>query len=655
MIRKLLISNRGEIAARIARTARDMGIDTVALYSDADRGAVHVTACDEAIRLPGERSADTYLRADLVLDAALRTGADAVHPGYGFLSENAMFAEKVAAAGLTWVGPPAPVIAVMGDKLAAKKRMSAAGVPGLPSREVAGGVDVVAAGAEVGYPLLVKAAAGGGGKGMRLVQDPTDLVEAVESCRRESGAAFGDDRVFLEKFMTGPRHVEVQIFGDVQGNVVHLYERECSLQRRHQKIVEESPSPGITPELRSQLCEAAVAAGRAIGYQNAGTVEFVVGSDGTFSFLEVNTRLQVEHPVTEAITGLDLVRWQLLVAAGAPLPLAQDQITSTGHAIEVRLYAEDPANDYLPAPGTIHAFEPGCADSVRWDAGIRSGSAVSANYDPLLAKVIAHASTRHEAAAALARAIKLTHLHGPRNNRDLLQAILGEADFLAGATTTDYLERVYPDNAARSFAPDSAARVAGLAAAVLDGAREWAQYHVLPSDWRNSRAADTVVRFAPDTEVGYRPQRDGSWTVTVDGDAHDVRVGDGVIEVDGHEVPVRLSRVGHDEGCSWEVTTGRGHITVAELPRLPKVAKEEVAGATRAPMPGAVGRIVVAVGDSVAAGDLLCVIEAMKMEQRVLSPEDGTVGEICVAVGQQVDADDVLMIIEGASSGSAPD
>jgi acetyl/propionyl-CoA carboxylase alpha subunit len=655
MIRKLLISNRGEIAARIARTAREMGIDTVALYSDADRGAVHVAACDEAVRLPGERSADTYLRADLVIDAALRTGADAIHPGYGFLSENALFAEKVVAAGLTWVGPPAQVIAVMGDKLAAKRMMTAAGVPGLPSREVDGGVDVVAAGAEVGYPLLVKAAAGGGGKGMRLVENPAELLEAVESCRRESGAAFGDDRVFLEKFMTGPRHVEVQIFGDSHGNVVHLYERECSLQRRHQKIVEESPSPGITPALRSQLCDAAVAAGQAIGYQNAGTVEFVVGSDGTFSFLEVNTRLQVEHPVTEAITGQDLVRWQIQVATGAPLPLRQDQITSTGHAIEVRLYAEDPANDYLPAPGAIHAFEPGCADSVRWDAGIRSGSVVSAHYDPLLAKVIAHAPNRDEAAAALARAIKLTHLHGPRNNRDLLQAILGEPGFLAGATTTDYLSRVYPDGAARTFAPDPAARVAGLAAAVLDGAREWAAHSVLPSDWRNSRAADTVVRFAPDIEVGYRPQRDGSWAITIDGETHEVRVDGEEVEVDGHELSVRLSRVDLDDGCSWEITTGRGHVTLAELPRLPKVAKEEIAGATRAPMPGAVGRIAVVAGDQVSAGDLLCVIEAMKMEQRVLSPEDGTVGEICVAVGQQVDADDVLMIIEGPPSGSAPD
>ena len=373
-IRSLLIANRGEIAARIARTARAMGITSVAVHSQSDRDAVHVEACDEAVDLGGNAPAESYLHIGKVIEAAAIAGADAVHPGYGFLSENSAFAEAVIGAGLTWVGPQPETIAMMGDKVAAKRMMAHAGVPVLEDVVVADGADVRAAAAALTPPIIVKAAAGGGGKGMRIVTDLDELPAMVDACRREAAGAFGDDRVFLERYLARPRHIEVQIAGDRHGRVVHLFERECSVQRRHQKVIEESPSPAVDETLRELLCSAAVAAGEALGYEGAGTVEFVVGADGEPAFLEVNTRLQVEHPVTEAITGVDLVRWQLLVAEGHPLPARQEDIVRRGHAIEARLYAEDPARGYVPAAGPIISFRPGIAGNVRWDSGVRGGS-----------------------------------------------------------------------------------------------------------------------------------------------------------------------------------------------------------------------------------------------------------------------------------------
>ena len=444
-IRRLLIANRGEIAARIIGSAHGLGIATVAVFSDPDAGAPYVGLADEAVRLPGAAPADTYLRGDLIIAAATATGADAVHPGYGFLSENAAFARACADAGLIFVGPEPGTIAAMGSKVAAKALMADAGVPVLPGATVPAEDtrDLAALADAVGFPLLVKAAFGGGGRGMRLVADPADLQAAVRSASREAASAFGDGTVFLERFVTDPRHVEVQILGDTAGTVVHLFERECSIQRRYQKIVEECPSPGVDAGLRAALAAAAVTAGQAIGYTGAGTVEFVLDRDGSFYFLEMNTRLQVEHPVTEAVTGLDLVELQLRIAEGEPLPPEVREARLDGHAIEVRVYAEDVPAGFVPTTGTLHRFAI-AGPGIRVDTGFRDGSVVSPHYDAMLAKVIAHGRTRADAARRLARALEQAEIHGVTTNRDLLAAILREPGFLAGATDTGYLTRHDP-------------------------------------------------------------------------------------------------------------------------------------------------------------------------------------------------------------------
>ena len=443
-ITKLLVANRGEIAARVMRTAHALGVGTVAVYSDPDADAPFVALADEAVRLPGATPTETYLRGDLVIAAARATGADAVHPGYGFLSENAGFARDCAAAGLTFVGPTPDAIASMGSKLEAKALMAAAGVPVLPGATVTDSTDLSAVAEEIGFPVLVKAAFGGGGRGMRIVRSAAELRDAVDGARREAASAFGDGTVFLERFVEDPRHVEVQIVGDTGGEVVHLFERECSIQRRYQKIVEESPSPAVDETLRAELGAAAVAAGKAIGYTGAGTVEFVLEQGArrcSFFFLEVNTRLQVEHPVTELVTGLDLVALQLRIAEGHPLPAEVLGAAITGHAIEVRLYAEDVPAGYLPATGTLHRFAIPALRGVRVDAGVTDGSVVSPHYDPMLAKVIAHGATRAEAARTLARALAQAAIHGVTTNRDLLVGILRDEEFLAGRTDTGYLPR----------------------------------------------------------------------------------------------------------------------------------------------------------------------------------------------------------------------
>jgi acetyl/propionyl-CoA carboxylase alpha subunit len=433
-IGKLLVANRGEIAARIIRTAHALGIATVAVYSDPDADAPYVTQADEAVRLPGAAPADTYLCGDLIVAAAAATGADAVHPGYGFLSENAAFARACVEAGLIFVGPPPVTIAAMGSKIEAKTLMAAAGVPVLPgatvtdpgAADLAGTADLAGAAAQIGFPLLVKAAFGGGGRGMRLVREPAELADAVRGASGEAASAFGDGTVFLERFVVDPRHVEVQILGDIEGTVVHLFERECSIQRRYQKVIEECPSPAVGPGLRAALTAAAVAAGRAIGYVGAGTVEFVLDRDGSFFFLEVNTRLQVEHPVTEEITGLDLVEWQLRIAQGEPLAPEVTGAAIGGHAIEARLYAEDVAAGFLPVTGVLHRFAIPAAPGVRVEAGFGDGSVVSPHYDAMLAKVIARGRTRADAANRLARALEAAEIHGVATNRDLLAAILRE-------------------------------------------------------------------------------------------------------------------------------------------------------------------------------------------------------------------------------------
>ena len=540
------MANRGEIARRVFRTARAMGMRCVAVFADADEGAPFAAEADVAVRLPGG-----YLDGDAVVAAAVESGADAVHPGYGFLAENAGFARAVTAAGLVWVGPAPDAIDTMGDKLAAKAAAEAAGVPTLPSSEDAGDPG------DVGFPLMVKAAAGGGGKGMRLVSDPADLSEAVAAARREALGGFGDDTVFLERYLRRCRHIEIQILGDTHGNVVHLGERECSIQRRHQKIIEESPSTAVDDGLRTAMGDAAVRLADSIGYCSAGTVELLLDDDtGEFFFLEVNTRLQVEHPVTEEVTGVDLVREQLRVAAGEPLGYTQADIAFTGHAVEARLYAEDPAAGFLPAVGTLAAFAPPSDPSVRWDSGVEAGSEVGLDFDPMLAKVIAHAPTRAEAAGRLALALERLHMGGVTTNRHFLAAALRSEVFLAGDTTTDFIERVDPSRAA-ALTP-AECRHAAVAAAMWLQAAERQEVRTLrwmPSGWRHGRLPPERVELAVETAAGpvevrvsYRPQRDGSFTVRAECvvDAVECVVEQQVVQ----SRPRRLSRPGGPTGST---------------------------------------------------------------------------------------------------------
>ncbi|MFG3700396.1 biotin carboxylase N-terminal domain-containing protein [Micromonospora sp. NPDC047620] len=653
MITRLLVANRGEIARRVFATCRALGIGTVAVHSDADADAPFVAEADHAVRLPGNTPAETYLRIDLVLDAARRAGADAVHPGYGFLAESAGFAQAVTDAGLTWVGPPPKAIAVMGDKVAAKALLAETGVPMLPTWTDADEI--------TDFPVLVKASAGGGGRGMRVVRDAAALAEAVASARREAAAAFGDGTVFVERYVEQGRHVEVQIFGDTHGTVVALGERECSIQRRHQKIVEEAPA--IVPaDLRRRLHEAAVAAGRAVDYVGAGTVEFLLAPTGEFFFLEMNTRLQVEHPVTEAVTGLDLVRLQLLVAEGGPLPLAATPPTS-GHAIEVRLCAEDPAQGWRPATGTLHRiavpgvsaeFGPLPGPGLRLDSGVVDGSPVGAHYDSMLAKLVAWGQTRAEAARALAGALARAELHGVTTNRDLLVRVLRSDDFQAAEIDTGFLER-HPEVLA-PLLPADRLPLAALAAALAGAAGRRAAAPVLaglPSGWRNVPAFPQVARFAGpgggEIEVRYRLDRAGAlaeWSTDPATD-HPVSLVEAapdrvVLDVDGVRRTYRVRRA----GSAVFVDGPDGAAGLAELPRFPEPTAELAAGSLVAPLPGAVTRVHVEVGQRVAAGDLLLTLEAMKLEHPVLAPADGVVAELPVPAGGQVDTGTVLAVVD---------
>jgi acetyl/propionyl-CoA carboxylase alpha subunit len=657
-ISKLLVANRGEIAARIIRSAHALGIATVAVYSDPDAAAPYVTLADEAVRLPGAAPADTYLRGDLIVAAAAAAGADAVHPGYGFLSENAAFARACADAGLIFVGPAAETIAAMGDKVKAKAIMAAAGVPVLPSATIpaAGTGDLAAAAAGVGFPLLVKAAFGGGGRGMRLVTDPGELSEAVSTARREAASAFGDGTVFLERFVTDPRHVEVQILGDTTGTVIHLFERECSIQRRYQKIVEECPSPAVDEDLRDALTAAAEAAGQAVGYTGAGTVEFVLDRDGSFYFLEMNTRLQVEHPVTEEVTGLDLVELQVRIAEGEPLPPSAREARIGGHAIEVRLYAEDVQGGFLPASGTLHRFEIPAAPGIRVDTGFRDGSVVSPHYDAMLAKVIAHGRTRAGAARRLARALGQAEIHGVTTNRDLLTAILREPEFLAGGTDTGYLTRHEPAALAAAAAPGAAAaRVHALAAALARQAGNRAGAPVLgtlPSGWRNVSSAPQRVTFTAagePYEVAYRI-RGEQVTAEINGDPVEALVlaasPDWVdLEIDGTR---RVYRV-HQAGDGMYVDASDGASALRETPRFGDPTKLAPAGSLLAPMPGLVLRVLAEPGTAVTAGQPILVLEAMKMEQTVSAPAAGVLAELHAKAGDQVSTGQILAVLRESS------
>ena len=672
VIRKLLVANRGEIASRIFRTARSMDIATVAVYSDPDAHLPHPRDADEAVRLPGSTPAETYLRGEAVIDAARRAGADAVHPGYGFLSENASFARECAAAGLTFVGPSPEAIDAMGSKTAAKELMRAAGVPVLPGavfdeRTSPDEAQLRAAAAEIGLPVLVKAAFGGGGRGMRIVRELGDVAEAVASARREAASAFGNGTVFLERFIESPRHIEVQIVGDHGGTVTHLFERECSIQRRYQKIIEEAPSPAVDDALRSALCQAAVAAGKAIGYVGAGTVEFVLDSAGRFYFLEVNTRLQVEHPVTELVTGIDLVKLQLEVAAGKPIGDEVARAVITGHAIEARLYAEDVPAGYLPTSGDLHTFDIPAADGLRVDAGFASGTRVSTFYDSMLAKVIGYGATRDDARRLLAGSLSRARLHGVTTNRELLAAILREDEFAAGAIDTGYLDR-HPYSELVPGPTAAARTVHPLAAALAGQAVRRAAAPVLaslPSGFRNNPSAPQSVTYQPaagqrgagqggarqgrgePVEVTYRIGRD-SVTATVAGvpvpEVTVLSATPGRVDLvcDGVRRIVDVTRIG---AVSY-VDSPLGHDALTEVERFPDPSAAVHAGSLLAPMPGTVVRVDVTAGDTVEAGTAIVTIEAMKMEHAVRAPARGIVTAVCVAVGAQVDSGTVLAVVE---------
>ena len=652
-IRRLLVANRGEIARRVIRSAHEMGISTAAIYADGDVGAPFVRDADTAIALNGTTSAQTYLSLDKVLDACRRVGADAVHPGYGFLSENAAFAKAVVNAGMRWVGPSPEAIEQMGDKLAAKRVIMEAEVPTLPAIELKAGEDFQAAAQQIGYPVLVKASAGGGGRGMRVVESPDDLDAAITGARREAGAAFGDDTLFLERWITAARHVEIQILGDTHGNVVHLFERECSIQRRHQKIIEEAPSSAVDAELRAEMGAAAVSAAKRIGYASAGTVEFLL--DGNqFWFLEVNTRLQVEHPVTEEITGLDLVREQLRIAEGEELGYGQSDLAIDGHAIEARLYAEDPTRNFLPSPGAIEVWRPAPGGLARFDSGVESGSEVSVEFDPMIAKVIAHAPTRREAAAKLARALEQTALQGLRHNRDFLVATLREPAFLAGDTTTDFIERIDPPRRRELDAQSLSDAV--IAATMAAQAAHRANAKVLAafrSGWRNSMMPPERTKFRhgdDEIAVSYRSQRDGAFQVTLDEDeprtvaVFGVEGGQVDLEIDGRRL--QLAIAGTED--RWLVHGTDFDVDLTELPRLPLPGLLEIKGGLTAPMPGNVLATHVQQGEEVQEGQLLLILEAMKMQHRIVAPFDGSVKELHVGEGDQVDNGALLVMLEEA-------
>jgi acyl-CoA carboxylase subunit alpha len=645
-ISKILVANRGEVARRVFRTAREMGIATVAVYSDPDNGEPHMKEADEAVRLPGAASAETYLNIGAILAAGRETGADAVHPGYGFLAENPDFARAVTQAGITWIGPSPESIEVMGSKLRSKRLMESVGLPVLASIELEGLSTVKSAALALGFPVLVKPSAGGGGKGMRIVTNPHDLLEAIEGARREAASAFGDDTVFLEKYLEAPRHIEIQVFGDTQRNFISLFERECSIQRRHQKIIEESPSPAIDETTRTAMSGAAIKAAGAVDYVGAGTVEFLY-QGGSFHFLEMNTRLQVEHPVTEMVTGWDLVRLQIEVANGATLP---DQTpTLTGHAIEARLYAEDPLNDFLPVTGEFHRFGVPATDGLRVDSGIEDGSQVSVHYDPMIAKVIAHAATREGAAEILATALRKSHIHGSTTNRALLVRVLEHPEFLDGKTDTQFLDRLDPKELGQPLVDPANERLAAVAAALADQAYERLEAKALPtiqSGWRNSPS-----QMQSRTYIGHHGEHEISYSVDTDefqiegvGLVVPGKASPDVVSfrVDGVEFEYETARYGDDRFVHSE--SGPGHLMA--VPRFPETDSDEGAGSLHAPMPGKVIRVDVGVNDHVVEGQVLVVIEAMKMEHTLRSPHDGTIVDVRHLAGDQIDADAVLVVVE---------
>ncbi|RDE06893.1 acetyl/propionyl/methylcrotonyl-CoA carboxylase subunit alpha [Sphingomonas aracearum] len=613
MIQSLLIANRGEIACRIIRTARALGVRTVAVYSDADADALHVREADEAVPIGPAAARDSYLRGDRLIAAARESGAEAIHPGYGFLSENADFAEAVIAAGLVWVGPRPDSIRAMGLKDAAKARMIEAGVPVTPGY-LGGDQRPEHLGEEadrIGYPVLIKAVAGGGGKGMRRVDAAADFADALASCQREAAASFGDDRVLIEKYVLAPRHIEVQVFGDTHGNVVHLFERDCSLQRRHQKVIEEAPAPGMDEDTRASLCAAAVRAAQAVDYVGAGTIEFIAdASEGLRAdriwFMEMNTRLQVEHPVTEEITGVDLVEWQLRVASGEPLPLRQEALRISGHAIEARLYAEDPARGFLPSTGTLEAFDLG--DTARIETGVTEGDAISPFYDPMIAKLVTRGATREQARRALMNTLEGAVVWPVKSNAGFLVKALAHPDFVAARLDTGLIARE-----GEALLPPALPSRQALA----DAAASLVSPGPLPG-FRLNAAPRLTARFL----VGGEPA-EIDWS---EGEGELVEQDDVLLAEDGQTWRVERFRASAAAGAS----AGDGAIL--------------------APMPGRILSVEVAAGDRVAKGQRLLTLEAMKMEHGLVAPFDGIVAELSASTGAQVQVDALLARIERADA-----
>ena len=637
-IKKLLIANRGEIASRIIKSAHQMGISTVAIYTDPDANSPYVREAKEAFKLDS-----SYLDAKTIIEIATAANVDAIHPGYGFLSENSNFANLVSKSNIKWVGPSANAIKKMGDKLTAKKLSEKANVPTLPMTS-----DPKEA-KKIGYPLLIKAAAGGGGKGMRIVKSQKDLKESIASAQREAEGGFGDKRVFIERYIAKSRHIEIQILGDSYGNIVHLGERECSIQRRHQKVVEESPSPVVDEELRNKMGAAAIKIASLLKYESAGTVEFLFDeATKEFWFLEVNTRLQVEHPVTEEVTGIDLVREQLKIANGEPLDFSQEDIEWFGSSIEVRLYSEDPGNNFLPVTGKLIAFEPTEDPLVRWDTGVETGSEITPNFDPMLAKIISYGETRVEAANKLALALENSHFGGLKTNRDYLISILRSDEFLKGNTTTDFLEKAKIKDEI-NLNEEEIYFLAIAASMWIQGKNRYESEVLsnLSSGWNNARLPMQEIKLQFNDElltVKYKNNREEIFTTDKNNSAKINTWDKNFIDVEIDNTRIR-SKVTFDNELLL-IQSKSGDVLFKILPKFETVKKVSIEGGLNAPMPGKVVEIKIKKGAKIKKGDTLIILEAMKMEHKVLAPSDGKVKEILIHKDEQVENGATLVVLD---------
>ncbi len=671
---KILIANRGEIACRVMKTAHGLGYKTVAVYSDADQYACHTKMATQAIHIGGSPVGESYLSLEKIMAAIKTSGADAVHPGYGFLSENAEFAQACEREGICFIGPSAFAINLMGSKRESKIAMIEAGVPCIPGYEGENQDDdvLVTAADQIGFPIMVKASAGGGGRGMRLAQTPDELLPSIKSGRSEAKNAFGNDELILEKAIINPRHVEIQVFGDLHGNYIHLGERDCSVQRRHQKVIEESPSPVVDEAMREAMGAAAVQAAKSCNYVGAGTVEFIVDESRNSYFLEMNTRLQVEHPVTELVTGLDLVEWQLEIASGKLLPLSQQEVTFKGHAVEVRLYAEDPANDFMPQTGRLLTWLPSTARGIRFDSGVEAGADVSQYYDPMIAKVIAHGDSREQAIRKLAVALEETIVLGVNTNKTFLHRILRHPSFMDGSATTAFVANYLDDN--KGIIPDAKDREMPWAVAALCsylGQSMGRQFDASQIGWRSARSADTLIGLEQAEETAWAsihshreisPNRKFTVTLGLDVPTLQDAKSPSSFEFFIADIKEKSFSVTHADCPAFKVhfvvdreniylDMGQGNISFCNVTHRPPIAvEEEGSGISKAPMDGAVIAVDVKAGDQVKCGQVMAVMEAMKMEHQILADVDGCVSDIFITVGDQIKSKQIIIQVEPEST-----